>query len=67
MPGGVKLVLPLSNGAPPVAVAYQSTVSPAPTLTVRAGVFVPSQMTEKLGLLGGAMVGQLQLGALTVI
>ena len=64
-PPGVKLGLPTNNGTPPVGVEYQSTVMPAPTFTMSAGVAVPSQITGKLGLLGAEMGGQVQVGAIT--
>ena len=58
-------MLPLSNGVPPVAAAYQSAVKPAPTFTIIAGVAVPSQITGKFGILGAAIGGQVQFGAFT--
>ena len=45
--------------------AYQSTVSPAKTLAVIAGIEPPEQYDSSPPLTGGAITGQLQFGAVT--
>lgn len=59
-------MLPTNTGTPPAGVEYQSTVRPAPTFTIKAGVAVPSQIKGKFGPFGGIIGGQLQFGATTI-
>ena len=59
-------MLPTKIGTPPVGVANQSTVRPAPgTFTIKAGVGTPSQITGKFGPLGAVKGGQVQFGGFT--
>ena len=57
----------LTNAAPPDAAAYQFTSKPAAATTVKAGIAAPSQIAGLLGDVGASTVGQLQLGAFTVV
>ena len=56
MLGVVNDVVPLTNAAPPVAAAYQSIVSPAPTLAEIVTVPVP-HLEPFTGLIGAAGSG----------
>lgn len=61
----MKLVFPVSKADPPVGVLNQSAVRPGATVTVRAGIGLPSHITGVLGEVGAAMGGHTQLGAFT--
>jgi len=60
---GVKEGESARSNIPPAAASYQSTVSPAPTVTLKAGIVSPSQILKSPLLTGGAKSAQSQLGA----
>lgn len=59
MPGVVKLAVPVppANGAPPVAVAYQSIVSPPATVAEMTIVPVPHRSNGPAPAVGAAGTG----------
>ena len=63
---GVKDKLLANNTLPAVAASYQTTVRPAETLAVKVEMGAPAQIVAVAGLIvGAAMGGQLQSGAVT--
>jgi hypothetical protein len=65
VPVGVNVVAAEAKAVPPELSAYQSIVSPAPTLAVKAGVVAPSQILGAFGFVGALTVAHEQLGAVT--
>ncbi len=61
----VKLVLLVASADPPDAAAYQSMVSPSPTLAEMDVLASPEQVVFPTPPVGTATVGQLQSGAVT--
>ena len=59
---GIKDVVLVANGIPPVETLYQLACSPEPIVTINAGIAWPWQMLTLLPV-GGGMLGQAQLGA----
>ncbi|TAE38501.1 MAG: hypothetical protein EAY79_07495 [Runella slithyformis] len=56
--------MPVAIATPPAAVLYQSAVSPAPTVTVKAGMVAPWQIVRFVPT-GGVTTGQVHTGGVT--
>ena len=69
MPGAVGVnvftppVVPLCSKVPPTAALYQSTVKPAGTVAETDDIVPPIQYEVLTGIVGAAITGQLQFGA----